>query len=264
MNRSLLYQIGAGGREDFSVMLDEIELAEALGIDTVWCFPESGEKGDFLEGAPAIWLSAFSERTHRIRLGWGVAGMAPPAVPPIRLAEQVASIDLASKGRLELAFLPDGILADDETGPWDEGLRMLVEMWDGPAFSWTSERFRVMPIDVVPKPIQRPHPPLWLAGWSLEHARRAGGAGLAFLDVSGASDEGLQAHRQAYLDARRLADPGALVATGLYAIAIDRAPSGARVADWEAFGVDRLILRVGPLEGGHAEACRRIRALAGA
>ncbi|HEB88220.1 MAG TPA: LLM class flavin-dependent oxidoreductase [Deltaproteobacteria bacterium] len=267
MKRSLLYQIGAGGESEFSDMLAEVELAERLGFDTVWCFPEAGEEGGFLEGAPAIWLSALSERTDRIRLGWGVAAMMPPAIPPIRLAEQAASIDLASRGRLEMAFLPGALLDDGDAGSWDEGVRMLVDMWDGPAFSWTSARFRVMPVEIVPKPIQKPHPPLWLTGWSLDHARKAGEAGLAFLDVSGASDDVLEAHRQAYLDARRLADPDALVAMGLRAIAIDLspdAPNEERIEAWGAAGVDQLILRAGPLEGGHAEACRRIRCLAGA
>ena len=94
----------------------------------------------------------------------------PPERPPMRVAEQGASLDLASEGRLEVALLPEGELSED----WAEGYRMIVDMWDAPTFSWGSERFEVRPIDVVPKPHQKPHPALWLVGWSDDHARAAG------------------------------------------------------------------------------------------
>jgi alkanesulfonate monooxygenase SsuD/methylene tetrahydromethanopterin reductase-like flavin-dependent oxidoreductase (luciferase family) len=246
-------------------MIEEIQLAEELGIDTVWCFPSAGGDGGFRDGAPSIWLSAVASRTERIRLGWGLAGMTPPSNPPMRVAEQAAAIDLSSSGRLELAFLPDGELGQDDAGSWDEGVRMLVDMWDAPRFSWTSERFKVPPVDVVPKPVQRPHPPLWLAGWSAEHATRAGEGGLAFLDISGATDQTLVLHREAYTEARAGVDPNDLVSMGLYAIAaeLEISPEGVdRLIGWEDLGVDHVIARVGPLEGGHTEACERIRFLA--
>jgi alkanesulfonate monooxygenase SsuD/methylene tetrahydromethanopterin reductase-like flavin-dependent oxidoreductase (luciferase family) len=142
---------------------------------------------------------------------------------------------------------------------------MLVDMWDSPRFSWTSSRFTVQPVDVVPKPVQRPHPPLWLAGWSAEHATRAGEGGLAYLDISGAPDDGLVLHRDAYTEARAGADPNDLVSTGMFGIAVDLESSPDaidRLIRWEDLGIDEVVLRAGPLEGGHAEACERIRFLA--
>lgn len=265
MKRSLLYQIGSVEMFEFDALVEEVQLAESLGVDTVWCFPAAGADGDFRDSAPVIWLSGIASRTERIRLGWGLAAMTPPSRPPMRMAEQAASIDLASKGRLEVAFLPDAELAQEGAGAWDEGVRMLVDMWDAPTFSWTSARFTVQPVDVLPKPVQHPHPPLWLAGWSTAHATRAGQGGLAFLDISGAADETLVLHRDAYSEARAGTDPNDLVSAGNYGISVDlkSSPDGAdRLMQWEDLGFDQVVVRVGPLEGGHAEACERIRFLA--
>ena len=265
MKRSLLYQIGAAETPEFETMIEEVQLAETLGIDTVWCFPSAGEDGSFRDGAPSIWLSALASRTERIRLGWGLAGMTPPSRPPMRVAEQAAAIDLSSEGRLELALLPDAELRQDDEGAWDEGVRMLVDMWDAPRFSWTSPRFTVPPVDVVPKPAQHPHPPLWLAGWSAEHAARAGEGGLAFLDISGGTDQTLVLHRDAYTEARAGIDPNDLVSMASCGIAteLDASPDGVeRLIGWEDLGFDEVLVRVSSLEGGHAEACERIRFLA--
>jgi len=265
VKRSLLYQIGAAETLDFDELVEEVQLAEELAIDTVWCFPASGTDGNFRDSAPSIWLSGIASRTKRIRLGWGVAAMVPPSHPPMRMAEQAASIDLASIGRLDIAFLPDGELVVEEGGAWDEGLRMLVDMWDRPTFSWTSPRFTVQPVDVVPKPAQRPHPPLWLAGWTADHAIRAGEGGLSFLDISGATDETLVLHRDAYAEARSGIDPHDLVSMDAFGIAVELGPAPdavERLIRWEELGIDHVVGRVGPLEGGHAEACERIRILA--
>jgi alkanesulfonate monooxygenase SsuD/methylene tetrahydromethanopterin reductase-like flavin-dependent oxidoreductase (luciferase family) len=265
VKRSILYQIGSSEETEFDVILEEVLLAEELGIDTVWCFPAAGPKGDFSGSAPSIWLSGLASRTERIRLGWGLADMTPPQRPPMRFAEQAASIDVASKGRLDVALLPEAELVATDTGSWEEGMRMLVDMWDAPAFSWTSARFSVQPVDVVPKPIQDPHPPLWLAGWSGDHAKSAGAAGLAFLDVSGGTDETLRLHRDLYTEARAGADPHDLVATGFYGIAVElesTAKGREQLEGWEEAGIDQVVVRAGPLEGGHDEARARIRFLA--
>ncbi len=262
MQRSLLYQFGHREAGHLDQVVEEVLLAEQLGFESVWCLPAVGEAGDFGLGAPEIWLAALAGCTKRIRLGWGLASMAPPRLAPIRSAEQGASLDLASKGRLDLALLPDATVEVDAAEPWDEGLRMLVEMWDRPTFSWTSTRFEVPPVDVLPKPVQNPHPPIWLVGWSLEHAQRAGSAGLGLLDVSGGSDERLETHRDAYVVSRSEADPNDLVCVSAFAAALDleAVPEAAgRLAGWEALGFDQAILRLAPLEDGFDATRAKIR-----
>jgi alkanesulfonate monooxygenase SsuD/methylene tetrahydromethanopterin reductase-like flavin-dependent oxidoreductase (luciferase family) len=268
LRRSLLYQIGHPEAAAFEALLEEIRLGEELGLHAVWCLPSTGDDGRFEASAPEVWLSAIAARTERIRLGWGLAAMTPPGRPPIRVAEQAATLDLASHGRLDVAFLPEsGPEGIDvaEIPDWDEGLRMLVDMWDAPRFSWTSPRFEVPPVDVLPKPVQRPHPPLWLAGWQADHAALAGVAGLGFLDVSGTADEGLARHREAYLEGRSQADAHDLVCEAVFAAALDLEPderSVQRLGRWESMGIDEAVVRAGPVEGGHAEALGRIRFLA--
>jgi len=127
VKRSLFYQIGSRETLEFETLVEEVQFAEELGLDAIWCFPAAGGDGDFRDSAPSIWLSALASRTDRIRLGWGLAGMTPPSHPPIRIAEQAAAIDLASDGRLDVAFLPDAELVHADTGTWDEGVRMLVD-----------------------------------------------------------------------------------------------------------------------------------------
>jgi alkanesulfonate monooxygenase SsuD/methylene tetrahydromethanopterin reductase-like flavin-dependent oxidoreductase (luciferase family) len=268
LQRSLLYQLGHREAAHLDQLVDEVLLAEQLAFESVWCLPALGEAGDFGLGAPEIWLAALAGCTKRIRLGWGLARVAPPRRAPIRSAEQGASLDLASKGRLDLALLPDlpdTEVEDDAAEPWDEGLRMLVEMWDRPTFSWTSKRFEIPPIDVLPKPVQSPHPPIWLVGWSLEHARQAGSAGLGLLDVSGGSDERLEMHRDAYVMSRSEADPNHLVCVSAFAAALDletASEAAGRLASWEALGFDQAILRLAPLEDGFDATRAKIRLFA--
>ncbi len=259
MKRSLLYQVGGSDGADFETLAAEVVLAEELGVDTVWCLPASGEDGSFRGTAPEIWIAGLAERTSRVRLGWGVAGLLPPDRPPMRVAEQGATLDLASEGRLEVALVAEGELS----GAWEEGYRMLVDMWDEPTFSWGSERFEVRPIDVVPKPQQKPHPPLWLVGWCDDHARAAGRGGLGYLDVSGAPDEAVEIHRDAYAEGRAEVAPEDLVSGHAFGVLGDfesGEAARARLARWEELQIDHALLRAGPLEGGTDEARRRIRA----
>lgn len=266
MKRSLLYQVGGGEGVDFERLVREVGLAEELGLDTVWLFPSMAEDGSFRGNAPEVWLGGLATRTSRIRLGWGVGELLPPSEPPMRIAEQAASLDVASEGRLEVALVPSGAIAADGDLDWQEGYRMLVDMWDAPSFSWTSDRFVVRPVDVVPKPVQRPHPALWLAGWSREHARVAGSGGLGYLDLSGGTDRVIEAHHEAYLEGRGEAQPEELVSVHAFAVAADLDPgddASRRLSAWEALGVDHAVVRVGPLSGGGGEeSLRRIRFLA--
>jgi len=276
MTRGLFYQLGPASPGAFEALRNEVALAESLGLDAVWCLPRTDDAGGWQGSAPGIWLAALAGATGRIRLGWGVPGIWPPRAAPLREAEQGASLDVASGGRIELAVLPDpGAAADPTNPPEDEGVRMWVDMWAPATFSWTSPRFSVPPVDVVPKPVQRPHPPLWLVGWTADHAEAAGRGGLGFLDVSGGDEPVWEAHRACYVGARAEADPEALVCAEAYAVAIDpaegseralaarRGAGGPCARDWlealAARGIEHVLLRAGPLDGGHDEACRRIR-----
>jgi alkanesulfonate monooxygenase SsuD/methylene tetrahydromethanopterin reductase-like flavin-dependent oxidoreductase (luciferase family) len=253
-----------------------VQLAEALGLDGVFCLPELDGGGCYAEAAPEVWLSALAARTRRLRLGWGLASLLPPREPPLRTAEQAAALDLASHGRLEVVLLPDraDFAEADGQAAWDEGLEMLAAMWRPEAFCWQSPRFSIEPVEVVPKPLQRPHPPLWLAGWQARHAVLAGEARLGFLDVSGAGDEGLEVHRTAFLESatraaertpRARAAEGASDALPEFAVATELDPgaeSAARLEGWQALGFDHALVRIAGSPDAADAAAERIRFLA--
>ncbi len=273
MERGLFYQLGPLTPARFDALAREVALAESLGLARVWCLPTTAEAGGWLGSAPEVWLAGLAGLTRSIRLGWGVPGVWPPAEPPVREAEQGATLDGACGGRLDLAVLPEiGAVGEggEAAGPADEGIRMWVDMWAPARFSWTSARFSVPPIDVVPKPVQRPHPPLWLVGWTGAHALEAGRAGMGYLDVSGGGYEVWEASRACHAAGRAEAPVDALVCEAAYAVAADPPEDWAAVGrgvrsardflgGLEAIGIDRVLLRAGPLDGGHEETCRRIR-----
>lgn len=282
MARGLFYQPGPLSPARFEALVREVALAESLGLRRVWCLPTIGDDGDFRGGAPSVWLAGLAGKTREIRLGWGVPGLWPPGEPPVREAEQGATLDGACGGRLDIALLPALVAGEDREGPLDEGLRMFVEMWAPATFSWASPRFAVPPIDVVPKPVQRPHPPVWLVGWSGSHAFAAGRAGMGFVDVSGGGFEVWEASRDGYVAGRAEARADDLVCESAFAVGIDwpvdpevgraggrgpgeaASPDGARAArdllsGLEAIGIDDVLLRGSALEDDHELTCRRIR-----
>ena len=153
--------------------LDQIELADRLGFDCIWTVEHH-----FLEeyshcSAPEVLLAAASQRTKRIRLGHGIVQLPNEINPTARVAERVAALDLLSDGRVEFGTGEGSSVAelhgfgvdwDSKREQWTNNLdavtRMMVEE---PFAGWESEWLTVPPRNVVPKPLQKPHPPLWVA-----------------------------------------------------------------------------------------------------
>ena len=153
--------------------LDQIELADRLGIQYVWEVEHHFLEEYSHSSAPEIFLAAVSQRTKRIRLGHGIILTAPRFNHPARTAERVAMLDLVSDGRVdfgsgessseaELAgFGIDPILKREM---WLEGLEVAVRCMTETPFTGVDGQFVQMPPrNVIPKPLQKPHPPLWVA-----------------------------------------------------------------------------------------------------
>jgi alkanesulfonate monooxygenase SsuD/methylene tetrahydromethanopterin reductase-like flavin-dependent oxidoreductase (luciferase family) len=153
--------------------LDEIELADALGIDYVWEVEHHFLEEYSHSSAPEVFLAAASQRTKRIRLGHGIVQTPPPFNHPARVAERVAMLDLVSGGRADFGSGESsseaelgGFMVEPEQkrAMWEEGLRVAVRCMSETPFTGHSGNFVTMPPrNVVPKPMQRPHPPLWVA-----------------------------------------------------------------------------------------------------
>ena len=200
MKFGLLYEIEKlqpwgedGHQRAFSESLEQIKLAEEVGFEYVWEV-EHHFLGEFsLSSAPEVFLSAVSQHTSTIRIGHGVVLLPFGYNHPIRVAERAAMLDIVSNGRLELgtgrsatAFEMEPFGVDPETNrdEWDEAVRMIPKMWTQDEFSWESERMKIPPRNIVPKPVQKPHPPIWMAGTQPSSAFLAAERGLGFLHFS--------------------------------------------------------------------------------
>jgi alkanesulfonate monooxygenase SsuD/methylene tetrahydromethanopterin reductase-like flavin-dependent oxidoreductase (luciferase family) len=174
--------------------LDQIELADRLGFDSVWEVEHHFLEEYSHSSAPEVFLAAASQRTERIRLGHGIIQVPPAVNHPARVAERVATLDLVSGGRVELGtgegssqIELGGFGVDRETkrAQWQEGLdaitRMLVEE---PFAGYDGEFVSMPPRNVIPKPKQRPHPPLWVACSRRETIQLAARNGIGALSFS--------------------------------------------------------------------------------
>jgi alkanesulfonate monooxygenase SsuD/methylene tetrahydromethanopterin reductase-like flavin-dependent oxidoreductase (luciferase family) len=133
------------------------------------------------------------------------------------VAETVATLDQISGGRVDFGSArgisrsePEGFRVDPHTtrDEWRESLEMIVRAWEDGEFSWKRERFDIPPCSVVPKPVQDPHPPLWMACTSVDTHRLAGELGLGLLSFTVMAPlEDLRVRMDAYRDGLSRAQP---------------------------------------------------------
>ena len=163
--------------------------ADASGFGCWWAVEHHGSPEFSYSSAPDLMLAVLSQHTERIRLGHSGV-LAPFAINhPMRVAERAAFLDNVSGGRLELG-LARSVPHEWETFGADpaatreeirEALRMIPQMWSEGVFAWESERIRIPEREVVPKPLQRPHPPLWITAATPEGFEAAGAMGVGVL-----------------------------------------------------------------------------------
>jgi alkanesulfonate monooxygenase SsuD/methylene tetrahydromethanopterin reductase-like flavin-dependent oxidoreductase (luciferase family)/putative sterol carrier protein len=174
--------------------LEQIELADRVGFDSVWEVEHHFLEEYSHSSASGVFLGAASQRTQRIRLGLGILPLPPGYLHPARVAETAAMLDLVSGGRVELGTGEtssgaelEGFGVDRETkrAQWEEMLPVVARMMVEEPFAGTDGRFLSMPPrNVVPKPLQKPHPPLWVACSRRETIRLAAEKGIGALSFS--------------------------------------------------------------------------------
>jgi len=160
-------------RRLYEEALEQVELADRLGIDYAWEVEHHFLEEYSHSSAPEVFLAACSQRTRRIRLGHGIVLLPPGYNPPARVAERVATLDLVSGGRVELGTGESSSLAElggfgidvtEKRAQWRETLEQIANMMVMEPYPGFEGRFFSMPCrNVVPKPVQKPHPPLWVA-----------------------------------------------------------------------------------------------------
>jgi alkanesulfonate monooxygenase SsuD/methylene tetrahydromethanopterin reductase-like flavin-dependent oxidoreductase (luciferase family) len=174
--------------------LEQVELADKSGIDYVWEVEHHFLEEYSHSSAPEVFLAAASQRTKRIRLGHGIV-QAPGAVNhPARIAERVATLDLVSDGRVEFGTGESssaaelggfGVPRDAKRAMWEETLDAVTRMFvEEPFAGYQGEFLTMPPRNVVPKPLQKPHPPLWVACSRRETIHLAARSGIGALSFS--------------------------------------------------------------------------------
>jgi alkanesulfonate monooxygenase SsuD/methylene tetrahydromethanopterin reductase-like flavin-dependent oxidoreductase (luciferase family) len=175
----------------FQDALDQVELADRLGFDTVWEVEHHFLEEYSHSSAPEVFLAACSQRTKQIRLGHGIVLMPPGYNHPARVAERIATLDLVSNGRVEwgtgessanLELGGYGVAVGDKREAWREAVEQCANMLAMDPYPGFEGRFFSMPCrNIVPKPVQRPHPPLWVACSNRETIKLAARLGIGAL-----------------------------------------------------------------------------------
>ena len=177
-------------RNLYKQVLTQVDLADELGYDYVWLVEHHFLNEFAHSSAPEIMFGAMAARTKRIRFGHGVVLLPWRYNHPVRVAERAATLDIVSDGRMDLGtgrsvtlVEMDGFGIDPEEteSQWEEAIHMIPRMWTEDPFSHDGHYFHIPPRSVIPKPVQKPHPPMWLAGIRPSSFKKAGEMGLGAL-----------------------------------------------------------------------------------
>ncbi|MBM3643203.1 MAG: LLM class flavin-dependent oxidoreductase [Alphaproteobacteria bacterium] len=188
--------------------LDQLELADRLGYDTAWEVEHHYLEEYSHSPAPEVFLAAASQRTKRIRLGHGIIQLTTNH--PGRVAERVATLDLLSRGRVEFGMgesasitelEPFGVDMTTKRAIWEDAVRCLIPMFGDKPVEYQGPHFQFPYRNVVPKPLQKPHPPLWVACSQLDTIEMAGRRGLGALGFQFVSADAARAWVHAYYNA---------------------------------------------------------------
>ncbi len=162
-------------------------VADGAGFDTFWA-PEHHCLEVYSHSSSShLTCLAVGLQTERIRVVTGIMNLCPTINHPVRVAEQIALIDILTHGRVELGtgrgsgsteVNTFGLRNEDTRELWEEAVRAIPKMWTQDLFSWQGKHFSVPERCILPKPIQKPHPPMWVTSSNPETVEIAGRMGL--------------------------------------------------------------------------------------
>jgi len=175
------YREGRTQEEAFAEAFSIAEIAEDYGLDGVWLAERHfagprrptdpmGAGIPSIASVPLVLASAIAARTTRLRIGTGVSVL--PLCHPIRLAEEAATVDQVSRGRLDFgvgrsgfarAYAGYGIPYNESRARFQESLEIIHKAWNNERFSHSGTYFSCDDLAVIPRPYQKPHPPIWIA-----------------------------------------------------------------------------------------------------
>jgi len=177
--------------------LEQVEISDRMGFDYVWATEHHFLEEYAHSSAPEVFLAACTQRTKNLRIGHGIVQMPPFINHPARVAERVATLDLISDGRVDFGCGAGAtetelggfnVPQDEKKAMFLDGMRTAIRMMvEDPFTGYESKYLKIASRNVVPKPYQKPHPPLWMAcsrRESILQAARLGVGALTFSFVS--------------------------------------------------------------------------------
>lgn len=196
--------------------LEQARFADQLGYHCIWEVEHHGLYEYAHSSAPEVFLSFVAANTKRIRIGHGCTLLPHRYNHPIRVAERIATLDILSGGRVNLgtakshtrvereAFEVDESTIHEE---WREAVEMIPRMWGPGPYCHKGRFFNIPPTYIVPKPVQKPHPPIFAACTRPEQVVEIGRLGLGALNLAICHDELLAQRVLAYRHAITEATP---------------------------------------------------------
>lgn len=200
----------------FHECAEQVALADDLGYHAVWAVEHHGLYEYSHLSAPEIFLAFVAARTRRIRLGHGVTLTPHRYNHPIRIAERIATLDILSNGRVNWGSGKSSTRTEQEAfendvatldAQWLEALEIIPRMWREEVFEHCGRFYDIPPIRVIPKPVQRPHPPIFAACSRADSVVRAGRLGTGALCFAVGNEDLLRQNVGRYRDAVRAAEP---------------------------------------------------------
>src|SRR5262245_39536259 len=213
---------GRTQEEAFAESLSIADLAERSGIEGVWLAERHfagprrptdpmGAGIPSIASVPLVLAAAIAGRTTRVRIATGVSVL--PLCHPIRLAEEAATVDQVSRGRLDFgvgrsgfprAYAGYGIPYEESRERFQESLEVILKAWTQERFSHAGRFFAFKDLGVVPRPFQKPHPPIWVAATTQDTFPLVGAMGFSLVTgLRGFDAPQARGHIAAYRAARR-------------------------------------------------------------
>ena len=220
-------------------IVDQAGYAEKLGFDSVWLAEHHFHSFGGILSSPPVIGAAIAQRTANIRIGTAVTLL--PYHNPLRIAEDYATLDCLSGGRLEFGVghgfikwesLTFGTPLEELRDRFKESLEIILKAWSEPKFSHKGRSYRYDNVELLPRPVQKPYPTLWMGATStaqsFEFAGRSG-FHLMLIPFLHEIDE-LSSMVEIYLNARRIAghDPSTVRVIAMYHIYVGENSSEAR------------------------------------
>lgn len=176
----------------YDVAIEQAVLADQYDFGCWWTVEHHGSGNFSYSSTPEIFLAILAQHTQKIHLGHSGVLIPYEINHPMRVAERAAMLDVLSGGRLELGVARSGgrewetfeVDGEKTSGMLEEVLHMIPRMWTETSFKWDSELIRIPERDVIPKPLQKPHPRLWTTSVSPAGYELAGRLGVGVLGMT--------------------------------------------------------------------------------